>query len=145
MVYLITGKNVNTVSFIANRLQEFLQTERRNWRHDVFHIDETSLNSLLNNDIEFISNLCNFIVSNGNDVVISIPIIKESERDRLKTLLNSLLTTIYVFSDKRRGKSDLIIDDYEEPISSHISVNTGDNIVKSFSYLIMMLSESKKL
>jgi len=39
MIYWFTGQPGAGKTIQATKLKEFLQTEKRNWRKDVFHID----------------------------------------------------------------------------------------------------------
>ena len=145
MIYIVTGKYKNAVSFISNRLQEFVQSERRNWRHSVFHIDDEAFKGLLRDDIEGISDLCNFIAANGNDIIISVSIPNKTARETLIELLNTQCVNIHVFSNKKCGKSEILIDDYEEPTGEYVGVELISNILKSFSNLIVNLTEIKRI
>ena len=51
MIYWFTGQPGSGKTIQATKLKELLQTEKRNWRKDVFHIDGDDLRELtLNKD-----------------------------------------------------------------------------------------------
>ena len=82
MIYWFTGQPGAGKTIQATKLKELLQTEKRNWRKDVFHIDGDSLRELtLNKDyseagrVQNVKNaqlLAFFINSTGCDVVVSL-------------------------------------------------------------------------
>ena len=43
MIYWFTGQPGAGKTVLGTKLKEFLQTEKRNWRKDVFHIDGDDL------------------------------------------------------------------------------------------------------
>lgn len=49
MVYLITGNKGTNKSEIGTHLYEFLKTCTRNWRREVFYLDESEIRNLHNN------------------------------------------------------------------------------------------------
>ena len=59
MIYLFTGQPGSGKTTLAKKLQWWLQTEKKNWRKSVFHIDEEHIRDLYDIDIdltkEFIS------------------------------------------------------------------------------------------
>ena len=82
MIYWFTGQPGAGKTIQATKLKELLQTEKRNWRKDVFHIDGDSLRELtLNKDyseagrVQNIKNaqlLAFFLNANQCDVVVSL-------------------------------------------------------------------------
>ncbi len=82
MIYWFTGQPGSGKTIQATKLKEFLQTEKRNWRKDVFHIDGDDLRELtLNKDyseagrVQNIKNaqlLAFFLNAKGCDVVVSL-------------------------------------------------------------------------
>ena len=46
MIYWFTGQPGAGKTVLGTKLKEFLQTEKRNWRRDVFHIDGDDLRAL---------------------------------------------------------------------------------------------------
>jgi len=54
MIYWFTGQPGAGKTIQATKLKEFLQTEKRNWRKDVFHIDgDDSLIWILHPKLQF--------------------------------------------------------------------------------------------
>ena len=46
MVYWFTGQPAHGKTVLAKKLHNFLKTEKRNWRKDVFHLDGDDLREL---------------------------------------------------------------------------------------------------
>jgi hypothetical protein len=68
-IYWFTSEG-DIESELDNKLVEFLQTDKRNWRSKVFYINQSKTNY----DVQLISKISNYIVSSGCDVVVnSIP------------------------------------------------------------------------
>ena len=49
MIYLFTGQPGSGKTTMAKKLQFWLQTDKKNWRKDVFHIDGDQLRELFPN------------------------------------------------------------------------------------------------
>jgi adenylylsulfate kinase-like enzyme len=81
----------------SRKLKEFLQTEKRNWRKDVFHIDGDDLRELtLNKDyseagrIQNIKNaqiLSYFLNNKGCDIVVSLVAPYRELREEFKKII----------------------------------------------------------
>ena len=65
MIYLFTGQPGSGKTTLAKKLQMWLQTDKKNWRKSVFHIDGDQLRELfpkyhlLYKYIIIIKNICN--------------------------------------------------------------------------------------
>lgn len=158
MVYWLIGQRGSGKSTLAFKLHKFLKTEQRNWRRDVFHVDEKELRELYDNfnmtkDGEYqITNLAQslvtFLHTNGCDVVVSTISPDHKQREFFKEKLGSNLQEIYVHTDKP-SEEDLefgYFREYQEPESNFIDVSTvKDSPDKSFSKIINNLTKLNKL
>jgi adenylylsulfate kinase-like enzyme len=129
MVYFIHGQPKSGKSTIGQRLQFWLQTDKKNWRKSVFHIDEEYSELYL--EIAKYLNRC------GNDVVISMVCPSKEIRDKFKT--NCKLKEIYCHTSKKVGTEHLLLENYEKPESFYIDLDTSNPIDQTFEKLIKML------
>ena len=82
MIYLFTGQPGSGKTTLAKKLQMWLQTDKKNWRKSVFHIDGDQLRELFPNtdyskegrykNIGKAFDIAKFLDASGNDVVISL-------------------------------------------------------------------------
>ena len=82
MIYWFTGQKNAGKTVLGKKLKSFLETEKRNWRKDVFHLDGDDLRELtVNKDYSpegRINNIRNnqmiteYLHKNGCDVVVSL-------------------------------------------------------------------------
>ena len=82
MIYWFTGQPAHGKTVLGKQLVELLQTEKRNWRKDVFHVDGDDLRALtINkdyteqgriNNIRRAQLLAEYLSSKGCDVVVSL-------------------------------------------------------------------------
>lgn len=150
MIYWFTGQPGHGKTFLGEQLTEFLKTERRNWRRDVFYIDAETLedtspyNDLLDeSNTEIVKNaqlISSFLNENMNDVVVSLISPRLDIRETFKARMKNNLTEIYVFNtDKRRMKLNQI-EWYEPPIDNFISIDTTNTEpIDSYTKLINIL------
>ena len=66
MIYWFTGGSDSNTKLFANKLKEFLQTEKRNWRKDVYNVEDTDVSG----DTESAQTISNFINKKGGDIVV---------------------------------------------------------------------------
>jgi adenylylsulfate kinase-like enzyme len=81
-IYWLTGQPGAGKTVLAKKLVEFLQTEKRNWRKTVFHLDGDHLRDLTENkdyskegrinNIQRAQMIAEYIYKNDCDVVVSL-------------------------------------------------------------------------
>jgi adenylylsulfate kinase-like enzyme len=156
MIYWFTGQPGAGKTVQSTKLKEFLQTEKRNWRKDVFHIDGDSLRELtLNKDyseagrVQNIKNaqlLSFFLNANGCDVVVSLVSPYKEMREDFKTSCGDSIVEIYVHTNRKRQKEQFKVDTYEAPEKDFFDMDTtSDNPTQSFTRLIYYLKEIEKI
>jgi len=154
MIYWFTGQSGAGKTVLATKLKEFLQTEKRNWRKDVFQIDGDIVRELTENQdqsevgqIENIKDtqlIAQYIHDSGSDVVISMVTPYKELRERFKAQIGEKIVEIYVYTTKK--KLVPTTSDYETPEENFFEINTtSDNPTQSFSKLINYLKDIDKL
>jgi len=147
MIYLFTGQPGSGKTTLAKKLQFWLQTEKRNWRKSVFHIDGDQLRELFPNqdyskegrykNINKAFDIAKYLQSNDTDVVISLVSPYRELRDKFKS--ECKVTEIYCHTKKMRGREDKFALDYEPPIEFFVDLDTSDSVDITFTKLIKML------
>ena len=156
MIYWFTGQPGAGKTVLGTKLKEFLQTEKRNWRRDVFHIDGDDLRALtLNADyseagriqnIKSAQLLSHFLQSRGCDVVVSLVSPYKDMRDAFKEFLGNDIVEIYVHTNRKRQREQFKVEGYEAPETNFFDMDTtSDNPTQSFTKLIHHLREIDKL
>lgn len=151
MVYWLIGQPGAGKTTLGRKLFSFLQTEKKNWRKDVFHIDGDELRSLSKNEdyskegridnIKTAQMLCRFVSKNDCDVVVSVVTPYREIRENFKTEMGSNMVEIYIHTTNERGREHYHVKDFEEPLENFISIDTTDvKVKKSFSKLINKLN-----
>jgi adenylylsulfate kinase-like enzyme len=154
MIYWFTGQSGAGKTVLATKLKEFLQTEKRNWRKDVFQIDGDIVRELTDNqdqsevgNIENIKDtqlIAEYIHNSGSDVVVSMVTPYKELREGFKAQIGEKIVEIYVYTTKK--KLVPITSDYETPEENFFEINTtSDNPTQSFSKLINYLKDIDKL
>ena len=154
MIYWFTGQSGAGKTVLATKLKEFLQTEKRNWRKDVFQIDGDIVRELTDNQdqsevgqIENIKDtqlIAEYIHNSGSDVVVSMVTPYKQLREGFKAQIGEKIVEIYVYTTKK--KLVPITSDYETPDENFFEINTTtDNPTQSFSKLINYLKDIDKL
>lgn len=140
MIYWFTGQPGTGKTTLANKLKEFLQTEKRNWRKDVFQIDGDSDYSL--DEAQLISS---YITKNDCDIVVSSVSSTRKKREFFKSKMGNQIIEIFVSSNKKKAK-DLKLENYEEPNTNFFEIDTTlENPIQSFTKLIHYLRENEKI
>lgn len=150
MIFWLMGQPGAGKTTLGKKLFSFLQTEKKNWRKDVFHIDGDELRKLSNNydyselgrinNIKSAQMLCRFVNKNDCDVVVSVVTPYRDIRENFKKEMGSSMVEIYVHTTDIRGREQYHVKEFEEPLEDFISVDTTDTKVKkSFSKLINKL------
>lgn len=129
MIYLIHGQPKSGKSTIGQRLQFWLQTDKKNWRKSVFHIDEEQT--------ELYFQIAKYLDKCGNDVVISMVCPDKSIRERLKS--ECKVKEIYCHTSRKIGMEDLMLDNYEKPESFYIDLDTTGPPDETYQKLLKML------
>ena len=156
MIYWFTGQPGAGKTVLGTKLKDFLQTEKRNWRKDVFHIDGDNLRELtLNNDyseagrIKNIKNaqlLAYFLQSNECDIVVSLVAPYKDLREEFKEVCGNTIVEIYVHTNRKRNREEFKVKEYQAPEENFFDMDTtSDNPTQSFTKLIHYLKEVDKL
>jgi adenylylsulfate kinase len=157
MVYWLTGQPAHGKTVLGKKLHNFLQTEQRNWRKDVFHLDGDDLRQLtVNKDYSEqgrINNIRNaqmiaeYLHNNGCDVVVSIVAPYRWLREEFKEKIGfSNFQEIYVHCSEPRERDHYRVEDYEQPMVEFIDIDTTkDSPQESFSKIINHLKKLNKL
>ena len=154
MIYWFTGQPGAGKTVLGTKLKEFLQTEKRNWRKDVFQIDGDIVRELTENQdqskagqIENIKDtqlIAEYIHNSGSDVVVSMVTPYKELREGFKAQIGDKIVEIYVYTTKK--KLVPTTSDYEVPEENFFEINTtSDNPTQSFSKLINYLKDIDKL
>jgi adenylylsulfate kinase len=144
MIYLFTGQPGSGKTTLAKKLQIWLQTDKKNWRKSVFHIDGDQLRELFPNtdyskegrekNIQKSFDIAKYLDSNGNDVVISLVSPYRELREKFKS--ECKVQEIYCHTKKIRGREDFFALDYEKPIEFFINLDTSYSSDDTFKNLI---------
>jgi len=156
MIYWFTGQPGAGKTVLGTKLKEFLQTEKRNWRRDVFHIDGDDLRALtLNVDyseagrIQNIKNaqlLAHFLQNKGCDVVVSLVSPYKDMRDEFKEFIGNDIVEIYVHTNRKRQREQFKVENYQTPEEKFFDVDTtSETPIQSFTRLIHYLRETEKI
>ena len=156
MIYWFTGQSGTGKTVLGTKLKDFLQTEKRNWRKDVFHIDGDSLRELtLNKDYSEVGRVQNiknaqllafFINSNACDVVVSLVSPYKEIREEFKKSCGDSIVEIYVHTNRKRQREQFKVEGYEAPETEFFDMDTtSDNPVQSFTKLVHHLRETETI
>ncbi len=157
MVYWFTGQPGHGKTVLAKKLHRFLQTEQRNWRKNVFHLDGDDLRELtINKDYSEqgrINNIRNaqmiteYLHNNGCDVVVSLVAPYRWLREEFKEKIGyGNFQEFYIHTTESRERDHFRVEDYESPEVEFIDINTTkDSPEQSFSKIINHLVQLKKL
>ena len=129
MIYLLTGQPGSGKTTLGKKLQFWLQTDKKNWRKSVFHIDE--------GQTDYPIEVAKYLDSCGNDVVVSSVFPNRQIREKFKS--ENKVQEIYCHTKKMRGREDKFALDYEPPIQFFVDLDTSDSVDNTFTKLIRML------
>ena len=140
-IYWFTGQSGVGKTILANKLKDFLQTQKRNWRKDVFLIDFEHHSQL--GEAQIIST---FLLENNCDVVVAITDTSKQHRDEFKALINDRFVELYIHSNRKKSKELAKVSGYEAPTENFFDIDTtSDNPTQSFTKLIHHLGKIDKL
>ena len=156
MIYWFTGQPSSGKTTLGTKLHRFLQTEKRNWRKSVFHIDGDDLRKLTSNkdysdsgrenNIRTAQTMAQYIHNNDCDVVVSLVAPFRALREELKEKMGEDMVEIYVHTTEKRERYRYRVRDYEAPEINFIDVDTTtDSPDISFSKIINHLNKLQKL
>ena len=147
MIYFFTGQPGSGKTTLAKKLQFWLQTDKKNWRKSVFHIDGDQLRELFPNkdyskegrekNIQKAFDIARYLNDCGSDVVISMVSPYRELREQLKS--ECKVQEIYCHTKKMRGKENLFALDYEPPVEFYIDLDTSKQTDETFSNLLKFL------
>lgn len=147
MIYLFTGQPGSGKTTLAKKLQFWLQTDKKNWRKSVFHIDGDQLRELFPNtdytkegrekNIQKAFDIAKYLDDCGSDVVISMVSPYIEMREKLKS--ECKVQEIYCHTKKMRGKENFFALDYEPPVQFYIDLDTSKQTDETFSNLLKFL------
>jgi adenylylsulfate kinase len=157
MVYWFTGQPGAGKTVLGKKLHEFIETEKRNWRQNVFHLDGDDLRELTVNkdytpkgreiNIRNAHMITEYIHKTGCDVVVSLVAPPRWLREELKERIGlEHFQEFYVHCSDTRERDHFHSKNYEAPETNFIDVNTTkDSPEKSFSKIINQLTKLNKL
>jgi adenylylsulfate kinase len=144
MIYLFTGQPGSGKTTLGKKLQIWLQTDKKNWRKSVFHIDGDQLREIFPNkdyskegrekNIQKAFDIAKYLDKCGNDVVISLVSPYREMREQLKS--DCKVQEIYCHTKKIRGREEFFALDYEKPIEFFINLDTSYSVDDTFKNLI---------
>ncbi len=147
MIYLFTGQPGSGKTTLAKKLQYWLQTDKKNWRKSVFHIDGDQLRELFPNkdyskegrekNIQKAFDIAKYLDSCDIDVVISLVSPYREMREKLKS--DCKVQEIYCHTKKIRGKENFFALDYEPPVEFYINLDTSKQPDETFTNLLKFL------
>lgn len=157
MIYWFTGQPGHGKTVLGKKLHKFLQTEKRNWRKDVFHLDGDHLRELTFNkdyseqgrinNIRNAQMIAEYLHNNGCDVVVSLVAPYRWLREEFKERIGyGNFQEFYVHCSDPRERDHFHVKEYEQPEIEFIDVNTTkDDPQLSFSKIINYLNKVEKL
>jgi len=147
MIYLFTGQPGSGKTTLAKKLQMWLQTDKKNWRKSVFHIDGDQLRELFPNtdyskegrykNIGKAFDIAKFLDASGNDVVISLVSPYKELREKFK--FECKVQEIYCHTKTIRGREDKFALDYEPPTEFYVDLDTSDSPDETFKKLLKII------
>jgi adenylylsulfate kinase len=147
MIYLFIGQPGSGKTTLAKKMKLWLQTDKKNWRKSVFHIDGDELRELFPNkdyskegrekNIQKAFDIAKYLQSNDSDVVISLVSPYKELREKFKG--ECKVTEIYCHTKKMRGREDKFALDFEPPTEYFVDLDTSDTPENTFNKLLKMI------
>jgi adenylylsulfate kinase-like enzyme len=157
MIYWFTGQPGAGKTVLGKKLKSFLETEKRNWRKDVFHLDGDDLRKLTTNkdyseegrinNIRNAQMITEYLHNNNCDVVVSLVAPYRWLREEFKEKIGfNNFQEFYLHCTDKRERDHFHTKDYESPEVEFIDIDTTkDTPEKSFSKIINHLTKINKL
>jgi len=157
MIYWFTGQPGAGKTVLGKKLKSFLETEKRNWRKDVFHLDGDDLRELTTNkdyseegrinNIRNAQMITEYLHNNKCDVVVSLVAPYRWLREEFKEKIGfDNFQEFYLHCTDKRDRDHFHTKDYESPEVEFIDIDTTkDTPEKSFSKIINYLTKINKL
>lgn len=156
MIYWFTGQPCAGKTILGSKLHKFLQTEKRNWRKSVFHVDGDHLRDIYQNkdyseqgrrtNIKNAQALVEYLHICECDVVVSLVAPYLDLREEFKDKIGNDIVEIFVHTTEVRERDHFHVSNYEQPQVNFIDINTTkDSPDMSFSKLINNLNKINKL
>lgn len=157
MIYWFTGQPGAGKTVLGKKLLSIIQTEKRNWRKDVFHLDGDDLRNLTVNkdysekgrveNIKRAQMITEYLHNNGCDVIVSLVAPYRWLREEFKEKIGlENFQEFYVHTTEKRERDHFHTKDYESPQTEFMDVDTTkDTIEKSFSKIVNHLTKINKL
>lgn len=143
MIYWFTGKLGVGKTIQGNKLKEFLQTEKRNWRRDVFQIDSSDFESSDENIVNKAQTISKFLNSKGCDIVVTINSPLREEREIFKKEIETEMVEIHIHNNRKRVREENKNINFEEPLENFFDLDTtSENQIQSFNKLIHFLKNN---
>ena len=111
MIYWFTGQPSSGKTTLGHKLYKFLQTEKRNWRKSVFHLDGDDLRKLTQNkdysdqgrqnNIRTAQTITEYIHNNDCDVVVSLVAPFINLREEFKEKLGDDIVELYTHTTEK--------------------------------------------
>lgn len=146
-IYLFIGQPGSGKTTLAKKMKFWLQTEKKNWRKSVFHIDGDELREVFPNhdyskegrekNIQKAFDIAKYLQSNDTDVVISLVSPYRDLREKFKS--ECKVVEIYCHTKKMRGREDKFALDFEPPIQYFVDLDTSDTPENTFNKLIKII------
>jgi adenylylsulfate kinase-like enzyme len=144
MIYWLTGQPSLGKSSLAKKIHQLISTEKRNWRKDVFLVDETILDTISSDKSDKTIHgqiIAEYLHKNGCDVVVDLFSPNKEVRDSFKDKIGKdKIQEFYCYSSSVKS------EDYQEPIEDFVSVDTTkDTPNQAFNKIIHHLVDTNKL
>lgn len=156
-IYWFTGQPSHGKTVLGKKLVDLLQTERRNWRKDVFHIDGEDLRDITSNkdyseqgiidNVKRSQLIAEYLSNNECDVVVSLVSPYDWLREEFKEKIGlDNFQEFYVHCSKKTKKDQFHSEDYVPPQKNFFDVDTTkDTPEQSFTKIVNYLTEEEKL
>ena len=156
MVYNIIGNSGSGKTTLGKKIHKFLGTERRNWRRDVFLIDDDQIREIYSNNdytekgirknINDVHNLAEYLHVQGCDVVVSIMSPYIELREVFKERLGVETTEIFLHTSDDRETDKYKVPTFDHPEVNFIDLDTTKKSPdRTFAKLITILVKTDKL
>ena len=137
MIYWFTGQPAHGKTVLGKKLHRYLQTEKKNWRKDVFHLDGDHLREITYNkdyseqgrinNIRNAQMICEYLHLQNCDVVVSLVAPYKWLRDEFKERMGGEITEIYVHTSEPRERDHFKVEGYEPPTEAFIDIDTTED------------------